>query len=63
MPSNGQALAAVELEDPAGDVVEEVAIVGDGHDGALVVLEEPLEPGDRLGVEVVRRLVEEKQIG
>ena len=32
-----QPLAAVELEDPAGDVVEEVAIVGDGDDGALVL--------------------------
>ena len=57
------ALAAVELEDPAGDVVEEVAIVGDGDDGALVVGEEALEPGHRLGVEVVRRLVEEQQVG
>src|SRR5690606_15898714 len=35
--------AAVELEDPAGDVVEEVAVVGDGHDAALVLLEEALE--------------------
>ena len=33
----GDAAAAVELEDPAGDVVEEVAIVGDGDDGALVL--------------------------
>ncbi len=31
------AAAPVELEDPAGDVVEEVAVVGDGHDGAGVV--------------------------
>ena len=58
-----QPLAAVELEDPARDVVEEVAVVGDGDDGALVRLEEALEPGDRLGVEVVRRLVEEQQVG
>ena len=29
--------AVVELEDPAGHVVEEVAVVGDGHDGAGVV--------------------------
>src|SRR5206468_468953 len=29
--------AAVELEDPAGDVVEEVAVVRDRDDGALVV--------------------------
>ena len=57
------ALAAVELEDPAGDVVEEVAVVRDGDDGALVRLEEPLEPGHRLRVEVVRRLVEEQQVG
>ena len=58
-----EAAAAVELEDPARDVVEEVAIVGDGDDRALVVLEVPLEPGDRLGVEVVRRLVEQQQVG
>ena len=57
------AAAAVELEDPAGDVVEEVAVVRDGDDGARVVGEEALEPGDRLGVEVVRRLVEQQQVG
>src|SRR5215210_1439122 len=57
-----QPLAAVELEDPAGDVVEEVAIVGDGDDGALVGLEEALEPRHRLRVEVVRRLVEQEQV-
>ena len=37
--------------------------MGDGDDGALVRLEEALEPGDGLGVEVVRRLVEEQQVG
>ena len=55
--------AAVELEDPAGDVVEEVAIVGDGDDGALVLGEVALEPRDRLGVEVVGGLVEQQQVG
>jgi hypothetical protein len=55
--------AAVELEDPACDVVEEVAVVGDRHDGALVALEMTLEPSDRLGVEVVRRLVEKQEVG
>ena len=57
------ALAAVELEDPARDVVEEVPIVGDGDDRALVVGEEALEPRDRLRVEMVRRLVEQQQAG
>ena len=55
--------AAVELEDPLRDVVEEVAVVGDRDDGARVLLEEALEPVDRLGVEVVGRLVEEEQVG
>ena len=57
------AVAAVELEDPAGDVVEEVAVVGHGEDGAGVFVQEPLEPRDRLGVEVVGRLVEQQQVG
>jgi hypothetical protein len=59
----GEAAAAVELQDPAGHVVEEVAIVGDRDDGALVLLEVLLQPGHRLGVEVVRGLVEEEQVG
>jgi hypothetical protein len=63
VPLEGHTPTVVELEDPLGDVVEEVAVVGDGDDGAGVVLEEPLEPGDRLGVEVVRRLVEQQQVG
>ena len=57
------AAAAVELEDPLGDVVEEVAVVGDRDDGAGVLLQEPLEPLDALGVEVVGRLVEQQQVG
>ena len=55
--------AAVELEDPLRDVVEEVAVVGDGDDRAGVLVEEALEPLDRLGVEVVGRLVEQQQVG
>ena len=55
--------AAIELEDPPGHVVEEVAIVRHRDDRALVFLEEALEPRHRLGVEVVGRLVEQQQIG
>ncbi len=35
----------------------------DGDDGAGVLGEMLLEPGDRFGVEVVRRLVEEEEVG
>ena len=37
--------------------------MGDGDDRALVLLEVPLEPGDRLGVEMVGGLVEQQQVG
>ena len=52
---------AIELENPPRDVVEEVAI-GDRDHRARVV-EEVFEPGHRLGVEMVRRLVEQQQVG
>jgi hypothetical protein len=37
--------------------------VGDGHDRARVVAQEPLEPRHRLGIEMVGRLVEQQQVG
>ena len=55
-------MAAIELENPAGDVVEEIAIVRDRDDRSRIVLQEPLEPRDRFGVEVVGRFVEQQQI-
>ncbi len=59
----GVCLAAVELEDPLRDVVEEVAVVGHGQDGAGVGRQVALEPLHRLGVEVVGGLVEQQQVG
>jgi hypothetical protein len=35
----------------------------DEHDGSAVVVEERFEPGHRLDVEVIGRLVEEQHIG
>ncbi len=57
------AAPSIEFEDPAGHVVEEVPVVGDRHDGARVVLQKTLEPRDRLGVEMVGRLIEQQKIG
>src|SRR5690606_33525317 len=53
------AAAAVELEDPLGGVVEEVAVMGHRHHGARVALQELLQPLHRLGVEVVGGLVQQ----
>src|SRR5438093_743250 len=52
------AVSALELEDPAGDVVEKVAVMGDRDDRPRVLLQVALEPRDRFGVEVIGRLVE-----
>ena len=56
-------LAAVNLADPLGDVVEEVPVVGDNEDGARIGLEVALEPVHALGIEVVGGLVEQQEVG
>ena len=56
----GNAAAAIELEDPAGDVVEKVAVVGDDQDGAGIVAQMAFQPIDGFGIEVVRGLVEQQ---
>ena len=63
VPLPGNALATVEFQDPSCDVVEEVAVVRDGDDRALVLLQMGLEPLDTLGIEVVGRLVEKQHVG
>ena len=63
IPLPGDALAAIEFQDPAGHVVQEVAIVGHGHDGAGILVEVAFEPGHALGVQVVRGLVQEEHVG
>ena len=56
-------MAAVHLADPLRHIVHEVAVVGHGDDGALILVQELLQPQDRLGVQVVGGLVEQQQIG
>src|SRR4029077_16357829 len=46
------AAAAVEFENPDGDVIEEVGIVSDDQDGAGIVAQMTFEPRHRLGVEM-----------
>ena len=56
------ALCRLLLENPARDVVEEIAVVGDDEDRAWIGAQMPLEPVDRLGVEMVGRLVEQQEV-
>ena len=59
----GNPLAPVQFENPLGDVVEEIAVVGDENDGARVFRQVPFEPGHALGVEMVGGLVEQQDVG
>ncbi len=52
----------VQLQDPLGHVVQEVAIVGDGHHGPRVLGQVPLQPGHGLGIQVVRGLVQQQHV-
>ena len=56
------ALAAIEFQNPASNVVQEVSIVGDGNDRAVVILQRSLQPMDRIRIQVVGRFVQQQQI-
>src|SRR5262249_52175636 len=51
------AAAAIEFEDPARNLIEEIAVMRDRDDGAGEITQKTLQPGDRLCVEVIGRLI------
>ena len=57
------AAAAIQFEDPAGDVIQEVPIVRHGHDRARILRQVPFQPRHGLGVQMVGGLVQQQQIG
>ena len=59
----GVEVPAVHLADPFGHVVQEVAVVRDRQHRAGVRAQELFQPQHRLGVQVVRGLVEQQQVG
>ena len=56
------ALATVQFQDPAGYVVQEVTVVGDGNHGAVVIVQEALQPGYGFGIQVVGGLVQQQHV-
>ncbi|MDF2799281.1 MAG: hypothetical protein K0R85_2025 [Devosia sp.] len=57
------AAATIELKDPAGDIVEEVAIVGDDQNRPGEFTQVALEPGGGFGIQMVGGFVEQQQVG
>ncbi len=56
-------LAAIQLQDPSGYVVQEVAVVGDADHRSGILLQVLLQPVNRLSIQVVGRLVQQQYIG
>ena len=54
--------AAVELDDAGRQGAQESAVVGDEYQGDAGAQQEILQPGDRLDVEMVGRLVQQQQV-
>ena len=70
LPFEGVIAAAIELQPTLGQMenevdrpVQEIAIVADDENGMGIVREVVLEPERALKVEIVRRLVEQQEVG
>ena len=60
MPRN--AVSAIELEDPLGNIVEEVAIVRYRDHCARIFLKIALEPSDRFCIQMIGRFIKEQHV-
>ncbi len=58
----GNAGAPVEFQNPFGSVVQEVAVVGDGHHSPRKTLQEQLEPVHAFSIQVVGRFVQQQHV-
>ena len=58
----GNAVAPVQFQDPLAGVVQEVAVVGHRHHGAGELVQEALQPGHGLGVQVVGGLIQQQHV-
>jgi len=63
IPAVAVQLAACDLHDVAHELVQKVAVVRNHHDRAGIAAQVFAEPHERFEVEMVRRLVEQQQIG
>ena len=63
IPFPRNALAPVELQNPLGDVIEKIAIVRHGDHGARILGEMAFQPLHGFRIEMIRRFVQEQQIG
>ncbi len=51
-------MPAVELQYPAGNVIEKITVVRYGNNGAFIFLQMMLQPGNGFGIQVVGRFIQ-----
>ena len=56
-------IAAVDLQNPACDIIKEVTVVRDHHHGPFIFTQESLQPRDTFSVKVVGRFVKKQNVG
>ena len=56
------AFSAVKFKNPSGNIVKEVAVVGDGNYCSRIVVKVFFKPGDSFCIKVVCRLVKKKNV-
>ena len=56
-------LATLKMQDVIDDIVQQVAFMADHHHRRAITFQERLQPHRRFEVEVVRRFVEQQQVG
>jgi hypothetical protein len=56
------AAPAIEFENPAGDIVEKIAVMGDDQNCAGISAQMALEPGHRFRIEMVGWFVEKQKV-
>ena len=56
-------LSVVDMQDDVGDAVQKIPVVGNDDQGATVTFEPVFKPQDGIQIEVVRRFIQQQQIG
>ena len=57
IPHKGRSLGLIDLDDFSGNPVQKIPVVGDNENGSLIIKQVGLQPGDRVHIQMVRRLV------
>ena len=59
----GDTCTAIKFQNPAGHVVEKIAVMGHRDDGAGILLQMVFEPGHAFRIQMVGGLVEQQDVG